>query len=54
MSENKFTLEQVKFWIGSDASFDDVCGIIQEVANGDYDIKQLSKDIKSTGSNLIN
>ena len=48
-NENKFTLEQVKFWLGSDSSFSDACGIIQDIANGGYDPKQLSKDIRSTG-----
>ena len=51
MTENKLTLEQVKFWIGSDASFTDACEIIKEIANGDYDPKQLTKDINSVEGN---
>jgi|TARA_R110002020_G_C15897112_1_gene740643 hypothetical protein len=50
-NKNKFTLEQVKFWIGSDASFDDACKIIQEIANGDYDPKHLTEDIRSVEGN---
>tara|TARA_R100000742_G_C4279650_1_gene105008 strand:- start:13893 stop:14060 length:168 start_codon:yes stop_codon:yes gene_type:complete len=50
-NENKLTLKQIKFWIGSDASFDDACEIIKEIANGDYDPTQLSEDIRSVEGN---
>ena len=46
--KEKISLEEVKHWLGSDSSFDDVCETLQELANGDYKQDQLREDIKNT------
>ena len=42
------SVEEVKHWLGSDCSFDDVCETLQELANGVYQQNQLLEDIKNT------
>ena len=48
MMSKKLTLEEVKHWLGSDCSFDDVCETLQELANGDYKQNILREDIINT------
>lgn len=45
---NEVTIEQVEHWLGSDWSFSNICEVLQELANGDYEQEQLREDIKST------
>ncbi len=49
-AENKVTVEQVEYWLGSDWLFSDICKTLQELANGEYEQDQLREDIKSTWS----
>ena len=42
---DQFTIEQVKHWIGSDATHSDLVGIIAEIANNKYPINVLRSDI---------
>ena len=48
MEKEKVSVEEVKHWLGSDWSFDDVCETLQELANGVYKQNQLLEDIKNT------
>ena len=47
LTKEKVSLEQVKDWLGSDWSFDDICETFQDLANGDYKPKQLKEDIEN-------
>jgi hypothetical protein len=42
---DNFTLQDVKNWIGSDATRDDLIDIIKDLANGIYRPAQLRQDI---------
>ena len=45
---NKVSIEMVKYWVGDDAKFSDIIEILWELANGEYDVKQMRKDIIDT------
>jgi len=45
----KITPEQVEAWLGSDVLPSEIHQILAELANGEYDQKQLAKDIKAYG-----
>ena len=45
--KEKISLEQVKDWLGSDWSFDDICETLQDLANGDYKPEQFKEDIEN-------
>lgn len=47
-ADDNVTIEQVQYWLGSDWSFSNICEVLQELANGDYEQEQLREDIKST------
>ena len=42
---DQFTIEQVKHWLGSDATHLDLVEIITEIANNKYPINVLRSDI---------
>ena len=44
----KITDKQVENWLGSDWSFSEIVLILTELANSDYDQKQLAQDILDT------
>ena len=41
----KVTIEQVKYWIGSDMQMSEIYQILAELANGEYDADQMRQDI---------
>tara|TARA_A200000113_G_C8730219_1_gene311332 strand:+ start:152 stop:325 length:174 start_codon:yes stop_codon:yes gene_type:complete len=45
----KITASQVEAWLGSDTLPSEVHKILAELANGEYDQKQLAADIKAYG-----
>jgi hypothetical protein len=45
----KITPTQVEAWLGSDTLPSEIHEILAELANGEYDQKQLAKDIRSYG-----
>jgi hypothetical protein len=44
----KVTVEQVKYWIGSDTQMSEIFQILAELANGEYDAEQMRQDIINT------
>ena len=44
------TVEQVKNQVGSEWTFDNLCLLLAELANGDYEQEQFKKDIHDTWS----
>lgn len=42
------TVEQVKNWVGSEWTFDWLCLVLAELANGEYEGEQLKHDIQDT------
>lgn len=44
----KVTVEQVKYWIGSDTQMSEIFQILAELANGEYDAEQMRQDIIDT------
>tara|TARA_R110000744_G_scaffold4111_1_gene15119 strand:+ start:451 stop:621 length:171 start_codon:yes stop_codon:yes gene_type:complete len=42
---DQFTIEQVKYWLGSDATYLDALGIITEIANDKFPLDFLRSDI---------
>mgnify|MGYP003704534649 CR=1 FL=1 len=44
----KITIEQVKYWIGSDMQMSEIYQILAEIANGEYDAEQMRQDIIDT------
>ena len=46
---SKITARQVEAWLGSDTLPNEIHEILAELANGEYDQKQLAKDIKAYG-----
>ena len=45
----KISPTQVEAWLGSDTLPSEIHEILAELANGEYDQKQLAKDIRSYG-----
>ena len=46
----KVTVEQVKYWIGSDTQMSEIFQILAELANGEYDAEQMRQDIIDTNN----
>ena len=44
----KVTVEQVKYWVGSDTQMSEIFQILAELANGEYDAEQMRQDIIDT------
>ena len=45
MTDERITEEQAELWLGTDWQFSTILEIIVDLANGDYDQKQMRKDI---------
>ena len=45
MANKRITEEQAELWLGTDWQFSTILEIIVDLANGDYDQKQMRKDI---------
>ena len=41
----KFTFDEVKSWVGSDTTRDELIDMVMEIANGIYRVEQLKQDI---------
>ena len=46
---SKITARQVEAWLGSDTLPSEIHEILAELANGEYDVMQLARDIKAYG-----
>tara|TARA_R100001086_G_scaffold38965_1_gene17248 strand:- start:18 stop:191 length:174 start_codon:yes stop_codon:yes gene_type:complete len=47
-NDEPVTVEQVKNWVGSEWTFDNLCLLLAELANGEYEQEQLKHDIHDT------
>ena len=47
-AKEKVTQEQVEFWLGSDWKLSEIIETLTDIANGDYEPKQLSEDVLDT------
>tara|TARA_R100001440_G_C2502116_1_gene116687 strand:- start:390 stop:563 length:174 start_codon:yes stop_codon:yes gene_type:complete len=47
-NDEPVTVEQVKNWVGSEWTFDNLCLLLAELANGEYEGEQFKHDIHDT------
>ena len=47
-NDEPVTVEQVKNWVGSEYTFDNLCLLLAELANGEYEGEQFKHDIHDT------
>ena len=48
MNNEQITEEEIIDWLGHDWQFSQIIEIIQDLANGDYPIENMIKDIKES------
>jgi len=48
ITDEPVTVEQVKIFVCSEWTFDNLCLLLEELANGEYEQEQLKHDIQDT------
>ena len=49
----KISIQEVEYWVGSDTMRSGIIEILYELANGDYDVEQMRKDIIDTNDGVM-
>lgn len=49
----QITMQMVDYWVGSDTLRSGIIEILYELANGEYDVEQMRKDIIDTNDGVM-
>jgi len=49
----KISIQEVEYWVGSDTMRSGIIEILWELANGEYEVKQMVQDIIDTNDGVM-